>query len=86
MQNFFSKAIEFLSPTEMLAGCWNSMALAFLTFPQIQELNHSFRTYISLEKLLKRAVKDSGMVNRDNLKQGLSRAAHCQCLVPAEQD
>lgn len=48
----FSKAIEFLSPTEMLADCWNSMALAFLTFPQIQEPNDSFRTYISLEKLL----------------------------------
>lgn len=31
----FSKATEFLSPTEILAGCWNSMALTFLKFPQI---------------------------------------------------
>lgn len=33
------------------------MALAFLTFPQIQELNYSLKTYISLEKLLKRGGK-----------------------------
>lgn len=51
MQSFF-KGNRIPVSYRDVAGSWNSMALAFLTFPQIQGLNHSFRTYISLEKLL----------------------------------